>query len=275
MGAHLFPRSPGVSCLNPTVHPFVLPQRPQRVAWPGCTHPPARPQQIDHGLEHGEQDFVAGSSCQQRVEFDVSVDVALRPVDRLPHPVELEPHRCYVFRAGALRGETGDLDLQDLAYLQKLPQRLRLYAQEQTEGVTHGPWTATADHRAAAMLDADEAAGLEQVQSLPYDRPAHPKMRTQLTLGRKTLSRLQPARDHHLQQLVRRPEPGSSCLLGHIQTLSYQSGCLSNGVDLCRLTLYVRPFSSSALAAVLVPSSLLLREPITRPLMVCRGKTRR
>src|SRR5215216_36355 len=249
-----------------------------RVARPGGAHPPAGPQQLDHGLEHGQQDFVAGPPRQQRVEFDVSVAVALRRLDGVPHPVELKPHRRQVIGPGTLRSEAGDLDLQDLAYLQKLPQRLRLYAQEQTERVAHGPRIATTDHRAAAVLDADEAAGLEQVQSLSYDRSAHPKMRTQLTLGRKTRSPLQSTRDHHLQQLVRRPvpEPGSSCLLGHTQTLSYQSGGLSNGGRPSgRRTRYGPSLSSSALAAVPVLSSLLLREPITRPLIVCRGKTSR
>src|SRR5215204_1964038 len=69
-------------------------------------------------------------------------------------------------------------------------------------------------------------------------------MRTQLTLGRKTLPPLQPARDHHLQQLVRRPvpEPGSSCLLGHTQTLSYQSRNLSNRVYR-RAAELLRPFA--------------------------------
>jgi hypothetical protein len=146
------------------------------------------------------------------VELDVGVDVALRHLDGVPHPVELEAHSRYVIGAGTLRREAGDLDLQDLAYLQKLPQRLRLYAQEQTEGVAHGLRIAAAYHGAAPVLDADETSGLEQVQSFSYDRPAHPEMRTQLTLRRKTLTRLQPARDHHLQQLVRCPipEPGSS-----------------------------------------------------------------
>src|ERR671921_882468 len=164
------------------------------------------------------------------MEFDVGVDVALWRIDGLSHLVDLKQHRFHIVGTGALRRETGHLDLQDLAYLQELPQRLRLYAQEQTERVTYSLRTAAADHGAAAVLDADEAAGLQQVEGLPYERPAHPEMRTQLTLGRKTLSRLQPARDHHLQQLVRRPvpEPGSSCLFRHPMTLSYQSWCLSN-----------------------------------------------
>src|SRR5215204_226443 len=128
------------------------------------------------------------------MKLHVSVHVALGHLDGLSHPVELEPHRLHVIGPGPLRREAGDLDLQDLAYLQELPQRLRLYAQEQTERVTYGPRTAGADHGAAAVLDADEAAGLQQIESLPYDRPAHPEKHTQLTLGRKALSRLQPAR---------------------------------------------------------------------------------
>src|SRR5918995_2844097 len=79
-------------------------------------------------------------------------------------------------------------------------------------------------------------------------------MRTKLTLGRKTLSRLQPARDHHLQQLVRRPvpEPGSSCLLHHPIALSYQSGYLSTvSIMGCR-THY------GLLLSVLVPAAVLV-----------------
>jgi hypothetical protein len=66
------------------------------------------------------------------VELDIGVDVALGRIDGVPHPVELEPHCRQVIGPGTLRREACDLDLQDLAYLQKLPQRLRLYAQEQT-----------------------------------------------------------------------------------------------------------------------------------------------
>ena len=89
--------------------------------------------------------------------------------------VELKPHRRYVVGTGALRGEAGDLDLEDPAHLQKFPQGLRLDAQEQTKRVAHGTRAAAADHRTTAMLDAYESAGLEQVQSLPDDRPAHPE----------------------------------------------------------------------------------------------------
>src|SRR5918993_478329 len=79
-------------------------------------------------------------------------------------------------------------------------------------------------------------------------------MRTKLTLGRKTLSPLQPTRDHHLQQLVRRPvpEPGSSCLLHHPIALSYQSGYLSTvSIMGCR-THY------GLLLSVLVPAAVLV-----------------
>jgi hypothetical protein len=151
------------------------------------------------------------------VELDVGVDVTLGRLDGVPHPVELEAHRSHVLWPGTLGGETGDLDLEDLTHLQKLPQGLRLDAQEQPERVAHGPLAAAANHSAAAVLDADEAACLEQVQGLPDDRPAHPEARTQLALGREPLPRLQPAGDHHLQQLVRHPvpEPGSSRLFHH------------------------------------------------------------
>src|SRR5215217_1616394 len=98
------------------------------------------------------------------MEFYVGVDVALWRIDGLSHLVDLKQHRFHIVGTGALRRETGHLDLQDLAYLQELPQRLRLYAQEQTERVTYSLRTSSAKHRPAPRSNVDASTGLHQAR---------------------------------------------------------------------------------------------------------------
>src|SRR5215211_8857191 len=215
--AHLPPCPFGVPGLHATQYLLVLPQGSPGAAGPRGAHAAAVPQQLDDRVEHGEKHAVARAARQEGVELHVGVDVPLGRVDGGLHPVKLDPHLPHLLRAGAPGGETRDLDLQDLAYLQKLPEGLRLDAEEHPEGLAYRVGAAAADHGTPAMLDADEAASLEKVQRFAYHRAADAQTRDELTLGRKAFPRSQPAGKDHVQELISRPipQPGASGLLTH------------------------------------------------------------
>src|SRR5215218_3006891 len=215
--AHLPPCPFGVPGLHATQYPLVLPQGSPGAARPRGAHAAAVPQQLDDRVEHGEKHAVARAARQEGVELDVRVYVPLGRVDGGQHPVQLDPHLPHLFRARALGGETRDLDLQDLAYLQQLPEGLRLDAEEHLEGVAYRMGAAAADHGTPAMLDADEAASLEEVQRFAYHRAADAQTRDELTLGRKAFPHSQPAGQDHVQELIGRPvpQPGASGLRTH------------------------------------------------------------
>src|SRR5215211_5033352 len=215
--AHLPPCPFGVPGLHATQYLLVLPQGSPGAAGPRGAHAAAVPQQLDDRVEHGEKHAVARAARQEGVELDVRVYVPLGRVDGGQHPAQLGPHLPHLFRARALGGETRDLDLQDLAYLQKLPEGLRLDAEENLEGVAYRVGAAAADHGTPAMLDADEAASLEKVQRFAYHRAADTQTRDEFTLWRKAFPHSQPAGQDHVQELISRPvpQPGASGLLTH------------------------------------------------------------
>jgi hypothetical protein len=207
MPAHLAPRPLCVARLHAGEYPFVLEERPLRVAGAGCADPAAGPEQVHYRLQHREQHPVARRPRQPRVELHVGVHVPLGRFDGAAHPLHLDPHLLHVFRTRPPGGEARHLDLQDAPHLQQLPQRLRLDPQEQAQSVAHGPRLPAAHDRPAAVLDADEPAGLHEVQGLPDDGPAHAESLAELALRRQALARPQTAGDHHVQDLPRRPVP--------------------------------------------------------------------
>ena len=70
------------------------------------------------GIQHSQEHLITSAARQQRAELDVRVDVPLGRVDEGLHPGQLAAHLPHVHLPGPLGGEAGDLDLQDLAYLQ-------------------------------------------------------------------------------------------------------------------------------------------------------------
>src|SRR5918995_1197713 len=196
--AHPLPRPLGVSGLYTGQDLLVLPQGPPGAARTRRAHPAAGPQQLHYGIQHSQEHLIARAARQQRMELDVRVDVPLGRVDEGLHPGQLAAHLPHVHLPGPLGGEAGDLDLQDLAYLQQLPQRFRPDPQQQPQGVPHGVRAVPADHRAPAVLDAYEPARLQKVQRLAYHRSTDPQKPHELALGRETLPRTQPAGDDHV-----------------------------------------------------------------------------
>jgi hypothetical protein len=148
------------------------------------------------------------------VKPNVVREEGLRVVDRRKHPGDLVRHRRDVILTRTFSRKAGGADLEDPAHFVHLVAREAVERGKKAEGLAAKNRRAVGDEGPGSAARSHNPQRGELAQAGPNRRPADPKARRQLALGRQPIARVQrPALDeaaHVRNDLVARPRRSGS-----------------------------------------------------------------